>query len=353
MYFRRTPLFLMVAVLLCLIGASACSSADSGTASTKKDSSKDSSHPASTQGVNAATIDGQPIPLSQVDERVARQLYEARQQALEEILNDTLLQKEAKAQGISTDELVKKEVTSKVPDPSQAEIDQVWETNKARLPGKTKDQVSSDIVNYLKQQKSQTVQQTYMQSLRSKYKVQVLLEPPRVKIAIENEPTQGPGNAPVTMVEFSDFQCPYCSRAESTVKQILEKYKGKIKFVYRDFPLSSIHPFAAKAAEAGQCAKEQGKFWEFHDALYSDQTKLAVSDMEATAGRLGLDQEKFKSCLENGKYTADVKKDVDDGQKVGVNSTPSFFINGVAVVGAQGPDAFSAIIDQELSKAGK
>jgi protein-disulfide isomerase len=340
----------MVAVLLCFIAASACSSAASGTAS-----KKDSTHPApaQSQGVNAATVDGQPIPMSQVDERVARQLYDARQQALEEILNDTLLQKEAKAQGISTDELMKKEVTSKIPEPSQAEIDQVWESNKARLPGKTKEQVSSDIVNFLKQQKSQQVQQTYLQSLRSKYKVQVLLEPPRVKIAIENEPTQGPADAPVTMVEFSDFQCPYCSRAESTVKQVLEKYKGKIKFVYRDFPLSSIHPFAAKAAEAGQCAKEQGKFWEFHDALYSDQSKLAVPDMEATAGRLGLDQEKFKACLESGKYTADIKKDVDDGQKAGVNSTPSFFINGVAVVGAQGPDAFSAVIDQELSRAGK
>jgi protein-disulfide isomerase len=134
------------------------------------------------------------------------------------------------------------------------------------------------------------------------------------------------------------------------VKQVLEKYKGKVKFVYRDFPLS-FHPFAAKASEAAQCANDQGKFWEFHDALYADQSKLAVPDMEATAGRLGMNADKFKSCMDTGKYTAEVSKDVADATKAGVNSTPSFFINGVAVVGAQGPEAFNDIIDQELAKS--
>jgi protein-disulfide isomerase len=297
-------------------------------------------------------VDGQPITLADLDQRVAKQIYEARQQALGELLNQTLLEKEAKAQGLSTEALLQKEVTAKVAEPTPAEIDQVWEANKARLPGKTKEQVTPDIVKWLKDQKSQQVQQTYIQGLRSKYKVQVLLEPPRVTVAVDDDPSLGPKDAPVTIVEFSDFQCPFCSRAEATVKAVLEKYKGKVRFVYRDYPLS-FHPFAAKASEAAQCANDQGKFWEFHDALYADQSKLAVADMQATAGRLGMDADKFKTCVDSGKYSAEVAKDIQDATKAGVSSTPSFFINGVSVVGAQGPEAFNDIIDQELAKAGK
>jgi protein-disulfide isomerase len=341
---RKTMLFLTVSLLLCFLVASACSSATSGG---KKNAPAPSS---AAQGGNAATVDGQPISLAQLDERVARQLYDARQQALGEMVNETLLEKDAKAQGITTEALLKKEVADKVTEPTPAEIDQVWEANKARMPGKTKEQVTPDIVKWLKDQKAAQLQQTFMQSLRAKYKVQILLEPPRVNVAVDDDPFLGPADAPVTIVEFSDYQCPYCSRAEPVVKQILEKYKGKVKFVYRDYPLS-FHPFAAKASEASQCANDQGKFWEFHDALYADQSKLSVPDMEATAGRLGLDAEKFKSCMDTGKYTAEVSKDIADATKAGVNSTPSFFINGVAVVGAQGPEAFSDIIDQELAKS--
>jgi protein-disulfide isomerase len=333
-----------VTLLLCFVFVSACSSATSGG---KKEAA---APPASSQGGNAATVDGQPITLAQLDARVAKQLYDARQAALGEMVNDALLEKEAKAQGITTEALLQKEVNAKITDPTPAEVDQVWEANKARMPGKTKEQVAPDIIKWLKEQKGGQVQQAYIQSLRAKYKVQILLEPPRIVVAVDDDPFLGPADAPVTIVEFSDYQCPYCSRAEPIVKQVLEKYKGKVRFVYRDFPLS-FHPFAAKASEAAQCANDQGKFWEFHDALYADQSKLAVPDMEATAGRLGMNADKFKSCMDTGKYTAEVSKDVADATKAGVNSTPSFFINGVAVVGAQGPEAFNDIIDQELAKS--
>jgi protein-disulfide isomerase len=343
---RKITLFSMVSLLLCFLIASACS-ATSGGAGAKKGSPP---APAVGQGANAATIDGQAITLAQVDSRVAKAIYDARQQALGDIVNEALLEKEAKSQGLSTEALVQKEVNAKIAEPTTAEVDQVWEANKARMPDKTKEQVTPDIVKWLKEQKGQQLQQTYIQSLRTKYKVQILLEPPRVMVAVDDDPSLGPADAPVVIVEFSDYQCPFCSRAEPIVKQVLEKYKGKVKFVYRDFPLS-FHPFAAKASEASQCANDQGKFWEFHDALYADQSKLAVTDMEATAARLGLNADKFKSCIETGKYTAEVNKDIADATKAGVNSTPSFFINGVAVVGAQGPEAFNDIIDQELAKS--
>jgi Protein-disulfide isomerase len=340
---RKLTSIALVTLLFCFLFASACSSATSG-------GKKEAAAPAASAASNAATVDGQPISLAQLDQRVAKQLYEARQQALTEMVNEALLEKEAKAQGITTEALVQKEVNAKITDPTPAEVDQVWEANKARMPGKTKEQVAPDIIKWLKEQKGGQAQQTYIQSLRTKYKVQILLEPPRVVVAVDDDPFLGPADAPVTIVEFSDYQCPYCSRAEPIVKQVLEKYKGKVKFVYRDFPLS-FHSFAAKASEASQCANDQGKFWEFHDALYADQSKLAVPDMEATAGRLGLNSEKFKSCMDTGKYTAEVSKDIADATKAGVNSTPSFFINGVAVVGAQGPEAFNDIIDQELAKS--
>jgi len=335
----------VVTLLLCFLFVSACDSATSG-------GKKEAAAPAASAGSNAATVDGQPITLAQLDERVAKQLYDARQAALGEMVNETLLEKEAKSQGITTEALLQKEINAKITEPTPAEVDQVWEANKARMPGKTKEQVAPDIVKWLKEQKSGQVQQAYIQGLRAKYKVQILLEPPRVVVAVDDDPFLGPADAPITIVEFSDYQCPYCSRAESVVKQVLDKYKGKVKFVYRDFPLS-FHPFAAKASEASQCANDQGKFWEYHDALYADQSKLSVADLEATAGRLGLNAEKFKSCMDSGKHAAEVKKDMEDAAKVGVNSTPSFFINGIAVVGAQGPEAFNVIIDQELAKSVK
>jgi protein-disulfide isomerase len=348
MFHRFAPLRPFTALIACLVAVSACASAtSSGTNSAKK-----SPPPATSPSATVATIDGKPITMADLDERASRQLFDIRHQALEQLLNDELMDREAKAQGITKEALLTKEVTSKVTEPTAAEIDQVWEANKARLPGKTKEQVTPDIVNFLKSQKAPTLQQNFMQTLRTKYKVQIMLEPPRVVVSVDDDPAKGPAGAPVTIIEFSDFQCPFCGRVETTLKTVLDKYKDKVRFVYRDFPLS-IHPLAPKAAEAAECAHDQGKFWEFHDALYADQSKLSVPDMEATAAGLGLNADKFKSCLESGKFASEVSKDVDDANKAGVSSTPSFFINGIPLVGAQGDQAFAEIIDRELAKAGK
>lgn len=328
----------------------ACASAETGDASGKKSPSP---------GTTVAVVDGKAITRDQLEEKAAPQLQQVRQQeyaalqkALDEMVAEQLLDKEAKTQGVTRDALLKKEITDKVPEPGEPEIDQVWEANKDRVGGKTKAQLLPDIVNFLKNQKSQDAQQKFLQSLRAKYKVQILLEPPRVQVSVDDDPTQGPANAPVTIVEFSDFQCPFCSRVEGTLAQVLANYKDKVRFVYRDFPLP-IHPHAPKAAEAAQCADEQGKFWEYHRVLYQDQSKLSLADLEATATRLGLDEQKFKTCLSSGKFAAEVSKDTEDAQKAGVRSTPSFFINGIPLVGAQGYQAFADVIDQELARAGK
>jgi len=169
----------------------------------------------------------------------------------------------------------------------------------------------------------------------------------------DDDPVRGDSNAKVTIVEFSDFQCPFCAKAYPTVKQTLETYSGKVRLVYRDFPLSSTHPLAQKAAEASECAEEQGKFWEYHDKLFESQAEWAgkgAEQFKKYAQDLGLDAEKFNACLDSDKYREEVLKDLGDGQKLGVTGTPTFFINGKMLVGAQPFEAFKQIIEEELSK---
>lgn len=170
-----------------------------------------------------------------------------------------------------------------------------------------------------------------------------------MKKLVDDDPAKGPANAKVTIVEFSDYQCPYCGRVEPTVKQILSTYGDKVRFVYRDFPLSSLHQNAQKASEASECADKQGKFWEYHDKLYQNQSALDVTSLKKYAADLKLDTTKFNQCLDSGEMTAEVQKDEQDGVTAGVDGTPSFFINGESIVGAQPFEAFKAIIDAKLA----
>lgn len=157
----------------------------------------------------------------------------------------------------------------------------------------------------------------------------------------------------MTIVEFSDFQCPYCKRfRDQTFDALIEQYGDQIRIVYRDFPLDSIHPEARKAAEAAECADDQGKFWEYHDLVYANQqvTGLGLEALGGFAEELELDMDEFNECLESGKYADEVSADLADGTRYSVTGTPTFFINGVRLVGAQPLAAFTAIIDQELGQ---
>jgi protein-disulfide isomerase len=181
--------------------------------------------------------------------------------------------------------------------------------------------------------------------------IEALVAPPRLRKSVEAiGPSRGSAQAAVTIVEFADFQCPYCSRAAATIEKVLAAYDGKVRLVFRHFPLS-FHDKAPKAAEAGACADEQGKFWEMHDALFGSQ-ELEPDALKAQARRLGLDAAKFEECLDSGRMAALVKRDLVAGQKAGVTGTPAFFINGRVLSGAQPEDAFHRVIDQELEAAG-
>jgi len=172
-------------------------------------------------------------------------------------------------------------------------------------------------------------------------------------VSVDDDPSWGPADAPVTVVEFSDFQCPYCARfVTDTYPQIKQQYEGKIRFVFRDFPLSTIHENAEKAAEAAGCANEQGKFWEYHDILFNNQQALDVASLKNYASQLGLDTAAFNQCLDSGTRAQEIQKDYQDGISYGVQGTPAFFVNGLLVSGAQPLSVFQSAIDAALQEAG-
>ncbi|MCC6904344.1 MAG: DsbA family protein [Anaerolineae bacterium] len=169
-------------------------------------------------------------------------------------------------------------------------------------------------------------------------------------VNVDDDPAFGPEDAPVTIVEFSDYQCPYCKRyKDQTYAALREQYGDNIRYVFRDFPLTSIHPDAFLAAEAATCAGDQGKYWEMHDTIFANQiVGIGKDALIGFAGDLDLDVDAFTECIESGKYTEEVQKDMTEAQSYGVTGTPSFFINGVRLVGAQPLETFQAVIDAEL-----
>jgi protein-disulfide isomerase len=180
----------------------------------------------------------------------------------------------------------------------------------------------------------------------------MLFDAPRHAIEVTaDDPSIGPASAPVTLIEFSDFQCPFCQRVAPTLKQVKQKYGDKVRVVWKDFPLTQIHAQAFKAGEAAHCAAEQGKFWEYHDRLFANQQLLQPNDLKQHAADLGLDAKAFNSCLDTSKFGERVRDGVAEGSRLGVNSTPMIYINGRALSGAQPFDVFAGVIDEELSKS--
>ncbi|NPA30937.1 MAG: DsbA family protein [Chloroflexi bacterium] len=178
--------------------------------------------------------------------------------------------------------------------------------------------------------------------------------PQRVEVSADDDPSWGPEDAPITIIEFSDFQCPFCARfRKQTYDRLKEEYGDKIRFVYRDFPLVQIHPEAVPAALAANCAGEQGKYWEYHDLLFLGDRPLNRDTYIAYAEQLGLDVDEFSRCLDEERYLDEIQKDFDDGVAAGVRGTPTFFVNGIPLVGAQPFENFKAIIDQELERLGQ
>jgi protein-disulfide isomerase len=312
-------------------------------------------------GEVVATVGSTSFTLEQVDQRALRQptgnfggmrlsqaLYEARRLAIDELVDNELLVQEAAARKLGPEQLVEQEITSKVAAPTDDEVAVWYGQNQGRLQGATLDQAREPIRGYLVQQRTLAARQQYLDGLRGKTAVRVTLEPARQLIAKVNRPAKGPADAPVEIIEFSDFQCPFCLNAFPTVNQVVATYGDRVRVVYRHYPLAN-HPRARPAAEASQCADEQGKFWAFHDRLFGDQTRLSDADFKQHAAELGLDVTQFNNCFDSQKYSADVEADIEAGNEAGVSGTPAFYINGRMLSGAQPFEAFKRIIDEELA----
>jgi len=283
--------------------------------------------------------------------KLEEQIYDLKRRELDSLVEQRLFAQEAAKRKISIAALLDAEVTAKVGLVTEKEIDDFYQANKARIRGDEVD-VRQKIRAFLQQQKLASQRELFVQSLRTQGKVVVHLQPPpviRVQVSTEGAPVRGAADAPVTIVEFSDFECPFCKQTQPTLKQLLERYPGKVRLAYRDFPLDSIHPQARRAAEAARCAQDQGKFWEYHDVLFTQSPQLALEDLRRHAGQVGLDVTKFDGCLAAGVHKATVQRDLDEGNRLGITGTPAFFINGRTLSGAQPLEAFTRLIEQELA----
>ena len=308
-----------------------------------------------------ATVGGDRITMANVRERAANDLDQIETQyqmvrskviesALDSILNERVLGAEAKKQGKSIEELIAAE-TGSIPAPTDADIDAWYKENQDRAGGRPLDQVRPQVAEFLRQQRKKTALDSLYARLNREANVKVDFKPYRLTFDNAGAPAIGSENAPVTVVEFSDFQCPFCRGFAPTLKLVEKNFRGKVRVVYRQAPITSIHPFAFKAAEASLCAQEQGKFWEMHDAMFADQEKLAVAELKRRARALGMDGKKFDNCLDSGRTVERVQTDMAEGTRVGVKGTPAVFVNGVELKGgAVSYDVVAAAVEKELAR---
>ncbi len=316
-----------------------------------------------------ATVNGSPVSQQEVEAKVLEQVLQRQpnliEAALSQVIDEKVLDLEAAKQKITRDQLLDKEVKAKITAVSDADIDKFYEDKKSQIRA-PKEQIAGQIKAYLESQRQQEVYGKYLESLRGQYAVKNMLAEQReaeeaVKaterrgmIESGDAPSVGPANASVTLVEFSDFQCPFCGRIVPAIDGVRKNYGDKVKLIFRQFPLNSIHPFAQKAAEAALCAREQGKFWEMHDLLFKEQDKLEVADLKDKASRVGLKADAFAACLDGSKMADKVAAEVALGTKIGVSGTPSLFLNGRQVPGGAIPyEELAKQIDTELAKAKK
>jgi protein-disulfide isomerase len=263
---------------------------------------------------------------------VQKQVYTLRKQDLELKINDTLLAQEAQKKGITTQALLDAEVTAKVARVTDAQAQAFYEQNKERISGEFA-QAKAQIIQYMQERKEQEATLAFAEQLRRAATIQINLTAPESaasSIATDDQPAKGTANASVTIVEFTDFECPSCARQHPVLERIVSEFGDRVRLVVRDFPLSQ-HANARKAAEAAEAAREQGKYWEYAAVLFRNQSALGVDKLRQYATEVGLDRAKFDASLDSGKFAEKVQRDVIDGHKLGVNGTPTLYINGKRV----------------------
>lgn len=314
----------------------------------------------SDKGKPLATLNGDSIYEDQLQPQVRNELEKLDQQettlkakAIESLIVQRIVEAKAKEKGETVGQFLEAEVDSKVADPTDAEVNAYYLARQDQI-NQPLDEVRDQLRQALKNAMIQQAHQAYAKDLLAEGEqsgnIVILFHQPLVDVSFDPARVRGNSNTPVMIVEFADFSCPYCKKAEASLKEVLAKYPDKVSLSFRDYPLRDIHPEAEIAAEAARCAGEQGRFWEYHDLLYGGTDHHDRDNLVLDARVLQLDEKRFESCLDSGKYKAQIDKDLEDGAKAGVIGTPGFFVDGVFLDGAQPPAAFDRIIDEELAK---
>jgi protein-disulfide isomerase len=275
------------------------------------------------------------------------QYYLNERKALEELIDNRLLADEARAKSISLDQLLETEVYKRVKDPTEDQLEVYYEGLD------TKDSYQSareDVLQHIRELRRTKARAAYVEQLRKQAKINILLMPPSAKVNTARAYTIGTADAPVVLVEFADYQCPYCQKVNSQIQQLKKEYGSALTVIFKDFPLP-MHHTAEKAAEASRCAGEQGKFWEYHDVLFYSK-QLEVDELKEHARVLRLDGDRFDTCLDSGSEANAVKSDLEEAKGLGLTGTPSFFVNGHFFSGVVDYAALKDIINQQLNQAG-
>jgi protein-disulfide isomerase len=307
-----------------------------------------------------ATVNGERITSGDIEDSLRplvaaaqEQIYGMRKQVLDSKINDLLLNQEAQKRKVTAQAVYESEVAPKVKKVTEEDARKFYEENKARINA-TFDQVKPQVIQYLQNQEVQKAEAAYAQDLRKTATIQVFLnppEPPVYSISTDDQPVKGNPNAAVTIVEFTDYQCPSCAKTQPVLEEVAREYGDKVKLVVRDFPLDQ-HANAAKAAEAAEAAREQGKYWEYVAILFNNQEALQVEKLKEYATRLGLDRAKFDQALDSGKFSEKVIRDLGEGNKLGVNSTPTVFVNG-KLIKDKSRESLKATIEAALKDSAK
>ena len=308
-----------------------------------------------------ATIDGAAIYRDAIDEWLKddwlmeiaenpENLYQLRRAGIDGVIDDALIDAAAAKSGETAQAYLEREASALGP-VTDEEIDDFYARNQDRIrPAQTLDELRPRILKFLEGDRAARV----VSNLRAGTTIEVLMTPPPAppvqRISLPSgSVSRGPDDAPITIVEFSDYQCPYCQRAEATLHQLDALFPGKLRFEYRHLP-HDFHENALPAAKAAVCAGNQGRFWNYHDLLFKNPRALGGPQLLAYASQLSLDTEAFKACLELPATLDQVNADIALAKAVGAQATPTFFVNGIMLRGAQPAEAFRTIIERELAE---
>ncbi|MBN1336671.1 MAG: thioredoxin domain-containing protein [Deltaproteobacteria bacterium] len=281
---------------------------------------------------------------------------EALRSAINNTINKALLDAEAKQRGVASADALREQVQKENATVTDAEARAFYDANQKRYRNKPFEEVQKAVTDALVRTRQKEAWAALVEQLRARSDVQISLAPPelpRIEVPVDDDPVRGEASAPVTIIEFADYECPYCARGYQTMKQVMETYPGKTRWVYRDFPLS-FHRNAMNAAVASNCAGAQGKYWEMHDLIFDNQKAMTEADLETYAGQIGLDAAAWKTCYtEREAQLKEIAADQTSGSEAGVTGTPAYFLNGLFISGARPFEDFKAAIDTELERLGK